>query len=130
MTALNTIPALIKKANDSLHAARVLASERLFDFAVGRACFAMLYVAEAFLLTDSIVVREPDAIAEAFDRRFGQTGTMPQIFNRWLTEAMRLYPGTDYETETGITADIVTEQLNRARAFVAMGREELTGVTR
>ena len=39
----------------------------------------MLYVAEAFLLTDSIVVREPDAIAEAFDRRFGQTGTMEAL---------------------------------------------------
>lgn len=127
---MNTVPALLQKANDSLHAARVLATERLFDFAVGRACFAMLYVAEAFLLSVKLVVRDPEAIVDAFGQRFAQTEILPPIFQRWLVEAVRLYPRAEYETETGITADIVTEQLERARAFVALGKEELSGTVR
>ena len=127
---MNTVPALLQKANDSLHAARVLAAERLLDFAVGRAYFAMFYVAEAFLLTVKLAVRDPEGVADAFGQRFANTGVLPPIFHRWLIEAEDLYLRAEYETETGITADIVAEQLDRARAFCALGREELSDATK
>ena len=127
---LNTVPALLKKANDSLHAARLLAGEGLFDFAVGRACFAMHYVAEAFLLTLRLSVLDPEGVADAFGQRFAHTGVLPPIFHRWLVEAKELGRRAEYETDTGITADIVAEQLDRARAFYALGREELSDATK
>jgi uncharacterized protein (UPF0332 family) len=122
---LTTIPALLKKAKDSLHAARLLASERLFDLAVGRAYFAMHFVAEAFLLSHKLVAREPQAVLDAFGQHFDSTGELPATFHHWLVEAARLYPHVEYDTDAGITADIVTEQLDRARAFVNLGLEEL-----
>ena len=122
---MNTVPALIQKAKDSLQAARLLASEGLYDFAVGRAYFAMHFVAMAFLLSRKLVVREPAAVADAFGQRFSNTGVLPPIFYRWLVEAARLAERAEYETATGIDAAIVAEQLDRARAFVSLGREEL-----
>ena len=41
--------ALVRKGQDSLRGAQVLASQKLFDFAVSRAYYTMFYVAEAFL---------------------------------------------------------------------------------
>jgi uncharacterized protein (UPF0332 family) len=123
---LNTIPALIRKAKDSLHGARVLASENLLDFAVGRAYLAMHYVAEAFLLSHKLDVLDPDGVADAFGQLFSNTGELPPIFHRWLIEAKRLAKSAEFETQTGITKDIAAEQLDRARAFVSLGREELT----
>ena len=122
---MNTVPALLHKANESLRAARLLASEGLFDFAAGRAYFSMHYVAEAFLLTLRLSVRDPEGVTTAFGQRFAQTGVLPPIFHRWLLEAEDLREHADYETETGITAAVVAEQLDRARAFVSLGREEL-----
>lgn len=124
---MNTIPALIRKAKDSLHGARVLASEELFDFAVGRAYFAMHYVAEAFLLSFHLDVADPDAVADAFGQRFASKGELPPIFHRWLVEAKRLAARADYATDTGITREIAAEQLDRARAFLNLAREELGG---
>lgn len=42
--------ALLRKAHSSLQAAKLLAGEKLFDFAVSRAYYTMFYVAEALLL--------------------------------------------------------------------------------
>jgi uncharacterized protein (UPF0332 family) len=42
--------ALLRKAHSSLHAAKLLAAEKLFDFSVSRAYYTMFYVAEALLL--------------------------------------------------------------------------------
>ncbi len=42
--------ALIKKAQESLRAARLLAKDGLCDFAASRAYYAMFYVVQVFLL--------------------------------------------------------------------------------
>ena len=127
---MTTIPALLHKAKESLHAARVLASERLYDLAVGRAYFAMHFTAAAFLLSRKLVVREPQAVLDAFGQHFAANGELPPTFHHWLVEAARLYPIVEYDTDAGITADIVTEQLDRARAFVNLGLEELADTPR
>lgn len=122
-----TIPALLDKAKDCLHAARVLASEGLYDLAVGRAYFAMHFVAEAFLLSHKLVVREPLAVLDAFGQHFDNTGELPPTFHHWLVEAARVYPHVEYDTDNHLTKDMVAEQLERARAFVNLGLEELAG---
>ena len=123
---MKNVPALVKKADDSLHAARVLATEGLYDFAVIHAYFAMHYTARAFLRNEGQDVREPEALVEAFDQHFAQTGALPPIFYRWLRDAKELMRSADYDPLTGFTTDDVAEQLDRARAFVSLGREELT----
>ena len=46
--------ALIKKAEESLRAARLLAKDTLYNFAASRAYYAMFYVAQAFLLDEKL----------------------------------------------------------------------------
>lgn len=123
---MNTVPALLEKAVDSLRAARLLASEGFFDFAMSRAYFTMHYVAEAFLLTVKLHVADPEGVVDAFGQRFAHTGVLPPIFHRWLAEAEDLRRRADFATATGFTADLVAEQIDRARAFAALGREELS----
>ncbi len=127
---MNTIPALIQKANDSLHAARLLASQGFFDFAVGRAYFTMHYVAEAFLLTQKLDASDPRAVVDAFGQRFAQPLALPPIFHRYLVEAARIREAGEYATTTGITAETVAEQIERAMAFLALAKEELSDVSR
>lgn len=127
---MTTTDALLKKAHDNLHAARVLASEGLLDLAMGRAYFAMHFVAEAFLLSHKLVVHEPQAVVEAFGQHFDSTGELPATFHHWLVEAARFYPRVEYETDATLTKDIVAEQLERARFFFNLGLEELTATSR
>ncbi|MEW6378168.1 MAG: HEPN domain-containing protein [bacterium] len=46
--------ALLQKSQESLRAARLLAEQGFYDFAVSRAYYAMFYVAEAFLLGEGL----------------------------------------------------------------------------
>ncbi len=125
---MNTVPALLEKAAESLRAARLLASEGHFDFAVSRSYFIMHYVAEAFLLTIKLDVHDPDGVVDAFGQRFTFTNVLPPVFYHWLLEAEALRNKADFETDTGITAEIVAEQIDRARAFMNVAREELADV--
>lgn len=122
---MNTIPALVAKAEASLRAARLLASERHYDFAVGRVHAVMHYVAEAFLIRHGYAVTDPGSVASAFALHLTATGYLPETFNRFLNEAARLRNRAEYETDTGITAEDVAEQLDRAKAFLYLAREEL-----
>ena len=55
--------ALLKKARDSLRAARVLADqEHLYDFAVSRAYYTIFYAAEAFLLGEGLAFSKHSAV--------------------------------------------------------------------
>jgi hypothetical protein len=49
--------ALLKKARDSLHGAKLLAGDGLHDFAASRAYYAMFYVAEALPLGEGLSLR-------------------------------------------------------------------------
>jgi len=53
--------ALIKKAKESLRAARLLAKNDLYNFAASRAYYAMFYIAEAFLLEEKIAYSKHSA---------------------------------------------------------------------
>ena len=84
----------------------------------------------AFLLTHKLPLTDPADVLEAFGQRFAYTNELPAIFNRNLIEAYRLWQKADFNTDTGITAAIVTEQLERARFFLHLGREELADTPR
>jgi uncharacterized protein (UPF0332 family) len=127
---VNTVPALLDKAKESLRAARLLASEGLYDCAMGRAYFIMHYVAEAFLLTVKIDVHAPEAVVDAFGQRFAYTNVLPPVFHRWLVEAEELRNRADIDTSLCFTPEAVAEQIDRARAFMNMAREELADFPR
>jgi uncharacterized protein (UPF0332 family) len=122
---VNTVSVLLGKAKDNLRAARLLASEGLFDCAMSRTYFIMHYAAEAFLLTVRLDVNAPQDVIDAFGQRFAYPSELPPIFHRWLVEAEHLRNRADFETNLCLTPEVVAEQLDRARAFLNMAREEL-----
>jgi len=119
--------ALIKKARDSLRAARVLADqERLYDFAVSRAYYSMFYVAEVFLLEDGLAFSKHSAVIAAFGQRFAKTGRVPKEFHRYLIEGEDSRNVSDYDIRPDITPERAAEQIARAESFVALA-ERLIG---
>ena len=64
--------ALLRKAHSSLQAAKLLAGEKHFDFAVSRAYYTMFYVAEAFLLGQGLSFSKHSAVLAAFGERLAK----------------------------------------------------------
>ncbi len=78
---------LLKKAHDSLHAARVLEREGLYDFSASRSYYAMFYAVQALLLGRKLAFSKHSAVIAAFGREFAKEGGVPIDFHRYLIEA-------------------------------------------
>lgn len=113
--------ALFDKARDSLRAAQLLAEDGLYDFAASRAYYAMFYVAQAFLLGESLTYSRHSAVISAFGQRFAKTGRVPKEFHRYLIEGQESRNVGDYDTGPGLNKSQAREQISRARKFVRLG---------
>jgi uncharacterized protein (UPF0332 family) len=114
--------ALIKKAEESLRAARLLAKDTLYDFAVSRAYYAMFYVAQAFLLEEKLAYSKHSAVISAFGQRLTKTGRVPAAFHRYLIEAQESRNIGDYDTGPGLSDDEAATQITRAKEFIELGK--------
>ena len=114
--------ALIKKAEESLRAARLLAKDSLYNFAASRAYYAMFYVAQAFLLEENLAYSKHSAVISAFGQRFAKTGRVPQAFHRYLIEAQESRNVGDYDTGPGLSRDQAAEQIVRAKEFIHLAK--------
>jgi uncharacterized protein (UPF0332 family) len=114
--------ALIKKAQESLRAARLLAKDTLYNFAASRAYYAMFYVAQAFLLEEKLAYSKHSAVISAFGQRFAKTGRVPASFHRYLIEAQESRNIGDYDTGPGLSRDEAAEQIVRAKEFIGLAK--------
>jgi uncharacterized protein len=112
--------ALLKKARDSLRAAKLLAGDGLYDFAASRAYYTMFYVAEAVLLGEGLSFSKHTEVIAAFGRRFARTGVVPAEFHRDLIDAQDMRTVGDYGTGPGLTAAQAAEQIARAERFLEL----------
>ena len=117
--------ALIKKAKESLRAARLLAEDNLYDFAASRAYYAMFYIAEAFLLEEKIAYFKHSAVISAFGQKFAKTGRVPKGFHRYLIEGQESRNIGDYDTGPGLSRDQVTLQIARAQKFIQLAKRSI-----
>ena len=118
--------ALLKKAKSSLDGARLLNDQKLYDFAVSRAYYAMFYIAEAFLLGEGLTLSKHSGVIAAFGQRFAKTGRVPQEFHRYLIEGEAARNVGDYDTGPGLSEKDAAEQIRRAEEFVKLA-ERLIG---
>ena len=79
--------AYLAKAAESLRAARLLAEERLPEFAASRAYYAMFYVTEALLLGEGLSFSKHSAVISSFGQHFAKTERLPPAAHRRLIEA-------------------------------------------
>jgi uncharacterized protein (UPF0332 family) len=118
--------ALLKKARDSLRAARLLSEQRFYDFAASRAYYAMFYVVEALLLGEGLSFSKHSAVIAAFGQRFAKTGRVPSEYHRYLIQGEASRNVGDYDTGPGLSEADAAEQIAHAEAFVELA-ERLLG---
>lgn len=111
---------LLEKAKSSLDAARLLADDGYFDFAVSRAYYAMFYVAEALLLGEGLAFSKHSAVIAAFGRIFTKSGRVPPEFHRYLIEGEGSRNVGDYDTGSNLGDAEAREQIARAEKFLGL----------
>ncbi len=111
--------ALLQKAKDSLHAARLLHANGQHGFAASRAYYAMFYLAEALLLREGLAFSKHAAVHAAFGERFAKTGVVPPEFHRYLIRALEVRHLGDYSTSPVSVAD-AEEQIARGEKFLKL----------
>lgn len=110
--------ALVKKAKDSLEAARLLIEKGFYDFAVSRAYYSMFYIAEAFLLGEGLSFSKHSAVIAAFGQGFVKTGIVPQEFHRYLIEGEDSRNIGDYDIVSTLNKEEAIEQIKHADSFL------------
>lgn len=116
---------LIRQAQESLAAARLLSSGGYHGFAAARAYYAMFYVAEAFLLGIGLTFSSHAAVIAAFGKEFAKTGKVPTEFHRYLIRGQEVRHAGDYESSMSVTPEEADEQIQRAGQFIELAERLL-----
>lgn len=109
---------LLDKAEHAIRAAEILLDADEGDFAAGRACYAMFYVAEALLVERGRRFRKHSAVHAAFGEQFAKAGLLEPKYHRWLLDAFDRRIVSDYDTTGQLSPHEVRETINRAKEFL------------
>lgn len=102
---MREIEALMRRANDSLTAARGTLRDGFPDFAASRAYYAMFYVAEALLAHRGQSFSSHSSVISAFGREFAKPARMDPKFHRWLIAAQDFRNVGDYGVEAHVSRE-------------------------
>jgi len=115
--------ALIRKAQESLNAARVLLEREYYGFAVSRAYYSMFYIAQTFLLGEGLSFSKHSAVISAFGQRFVKTGQVPQEFHRYLIEGEDSRNVGDYDIVVpGFSKEEAEDQIEHGQKFLELAK--------
>ena len=123
---MNHYEEILKKAQESLEAAKLLLKRGFYGFALSRAYYTMFYCSEAILLTKGISVSKHSALIALFGREFIKTGEVPHKFFTHLRTAFNLRQTADYSFVVDITEEEARENIRRAEEFLEFTREYLS----
>lgn len=125
------VAALLAKAARSRRAAALLAQEDYLDFAAARAYYALLYTAEALLLTQGLSFSSHAAVIAGYGKMFAKTQRLDPRFHRYLIDAQDIRNLGDYGVGVGVSRSQVADLLTWADEFLAAAeaflRQEATG---
>jgi len=110
---------LLAKAKESLEAARVLAEKGHPGFAASRAYYAMLYAAQALLVSEGHAFTKHASVIAAIGSRFVKTGRLDRRHHRAMIAAFDDRVAGDYGLAGQVTVADANEHLDGARAFIS-----------
>ena len=116
---------LFEKATRAIHAAEQLLQGGDAEFAIGRAYYAMFYIAEALLNEKGLHFSKHSGVHGAFGVHFAKTGIIDPKYHRWLLESFNKRVTGDYGIEADITPDEVTRMIVQAREFLNEAQQYL-----
>ena len=117
--------ALLKKADRSLNAARLLSKDGSDDFAVSRAYYAMFYVAEALLMDRNLSFSTHSGVINAFGLNFIKTKEIPAEYHRAIISAERIRLKGDYDIDDVISTESAQQQITWAEKFITIAHQLL-----
>ncbi len=115
----------LRKARESLHAARLLSGEGMHDFAVSRAYYAMFYAAEALLAGRGLSFSKHSAVHAAFGQHFAKPGIVPAEMHRYLLDASDARTVGDYDVGPALSPEDAALHMSRADEFIRMAEERI-----
>jgi uncharacterized protein (UPF0332 family) len=116
---------LLRMAEESLAAARLLHAQSMHRFAVSRAYYSMFYCAEALLLEKGMAFSKHAGVIAAFGKEFVKTGELPESLHRFIIEASEVREDGDYDYAADINEQDSGEQIARAEEFIQATRARL-----
>lgn len=117
---------LLSKALDAIEGAEALLNIDKAEIAVGRAYYAMFYVAEALLYNEfDLKLNQHGQVIAAYGKNFAKSKELDPKYHRWLRDGFDNRISGDYGVDTGIGEKIATNMINQAREFLEAAREYL-----
>jgi uncharacterized protein (UPF0332 family) len=117
---------LIRKAEESLSAARLLLKEGYADYAASRAYYAMFYVAEAFLEGENLSFSKHSAVIAGLGQHFALTGRIPEALHRYIIEAQELRNAGDYGGLHSVSVEKAQEAIGHGQEFLEAAEKLFT----
>ena len=112
--------ALLRKAEESIRAAKTLVRDNFPDFAIARAYYAMFYLAQALLNGKGLTFSKHGSTLSAFGLHFVKAGEVEAKFHQYLIKSFNLRLSADYEATTTLDKAQAEEQIIHAEEFLAM----------
>lgn len=116
---------LLNKALDAIEAAEGLLNMDKAEIAAGRAYYAMFYMAEALLYEKDLQFNQHGQVIAAYGREFAKTNELDPKFHHWLRSGFDTRISGDYDVDTGISSEIVSEMIAHAREFLSAAQNYL-----
>jgi len=116
---------LLAKATRALEVANRLTANEDAEFVVGRAYYAMFYVAEALLNEKGQRFRKHRGVHRAFAEHFIKTGLLDGRYHRWLLEAFSKRITGDYGIESDLTAEDASVLVKQGHEFLDAAKQFL-----
>ncbi|MCX6616596.1 MAG: HEPN domain-containing protein [Acidobacteria bacterium] len=105
------------KASGAIRAAELLLNDEP-EFAVGRAYYALFYIAVALLAERDLSFRKHGGVHAAFAEHFIKSGLLDAKYHRWLLDAFDQRLQGDYGVDATVTADDAEHIIERAKQFL------------
>jgi len=115
----------LDKADRALHAAETLLRDGDYEFAAGRAYYAMLHAAQALLREDDLRYRKHAGVHAAFGEHYAKTGRIEAKYHRWLLDAFDDRLRADYDIDVSFERPAAVRRIEQAREFLAAVRDYL-----
>lgn len=116
------IAANLERAEQSIQAARQLASNGYYDFAASRAYYAAFYAATAVLLHEGIELSKHSAVIASIHQRFVKTGKLDKEQGKTLNWLFELRGVGDYGSTAHVSHDEAEQAIEAAKRFLEAAR--------
>lgn len=108
---------LIKQAELSIQAARVLLKEGFPAYSASRSYYAMFYLAEAALLCKALVFSKHSAVHSSFGKELVKEGDIPPEYHKYLISGYVARHAADYGKMATIDRSHAELQILHAEQF-------------